>query len=1172
MNYKKGYLVTFITAFAIIINLLGRCAAEALKLPVWFDSFGTILVAYIYGPVCGGIVGLMNNVIYGVFVEQQSIYCLVGVMIGIVTGILAKRGAFEAPFKVMTLGVGLAFMCTITSVAINMFCYGGEIGNIWADQIVLMCVNNGIHKAVGCFVAQFYIEFLDKLISSYGVFLLILLVRWGHKAEKKALGKIASILIAVLLASFCMAKPAYAAVVINEDYNSYTHTIYGSYDGLLAGEANDIAQTKEGQLWIGTYAGLYSYDGISFNLYNDIDSIKNVNDLYVDEEGRLWVGTNDDGVTIMINGHVMNVVDKENGLLSNSIKSIICDSNGYYYVGSTAGLSILSLNGGVSVIKSYPEVRNPIRLSADENGNVLAVTDRGELFSFNSGELCDNVPAGISDYTVTSACYSKDGRIYVGTDANKVIIYADGIGKVFYCPGLDNINSFYETEKGEMFICSDSGIGYFNQGGAYKFINTERFNSSIDNMIVDYQGNFWFASSRLGLIKLCKNSFTGVFSEVNEIAHVVNAAAYFNDKLYCGTDDGLRIIDEKLNVNIKNELTELFEGIRIRHISVDKSNNLWIATTGSGLYRIKAGEDSYDIYNFNELNGMPGKRVRCSIELSTGEIAAVGDEGVAFISGDGVVSTLTEKDGLRNIKSLCVIEYKGKVYVGSDGEGISVINNHTLERTISRADGLSSDVILRMVYDEKSDGMFIVTSNGLGYITPEGKIKNLDKFPYSNNYDIIKGEGESLWVLSSAGIYVADSEQLIANKNRDYDLLNSKRGLRASITANSYSYVKDSMLYLCCDNDLMKVSTDAYDLSAKSYRMSLKSVNVDGYDYEISRNEPLYVKADAYNITLEPDILNYSLNDPYISYCLEGVDSEDRVVLLSELKAITYSNLRPGKYTFRIAVLDSSKSKVIESGSYVIIKEMEMYQNWWFKLYIILVAAIILIWFTWFITKSRLQKTVLQQKLELEYAKKQIEMGNETILSIARTVDAKDSNTSEHSFRVSQYSVAIAKRVGFDEKYCENIRQMALLHDIGKIGIPDAILNKPAKLTDEEYEVMKSHVIRGGEILKDFTLIENVNLGAMYHHERYDGKGYCSGLKGEEIPIEARIIGIADAFDAMTANRVYRKQLDLDFVISELKRCRGTQFDPKLTDIMLSLIDEGVIDVETLYKKSKEGK
>lgn len=368
-------------------------------------------------------------------------------------------------------------------------------------------------------------------------------------------------------------------------------------------------------------------------------------------------------------------------------------------------------------------------------------------------------------------------------------------------------------------------------------------------------------------------------------------------------------------------------------------------------------------------------------------------------------------------------------------------------------------------------------------------------------------------------------------------------------------------MYLCCDDDVVKVNIDNYDYSAASYRMLFSSVKADGESMSISRTEPLVLKADTSSITLEPFILNYSLSEPYVSYYLEGYESEAKVIPFSDLKAITYNNLKPGRYVFKIAVLDSQQKKAVESGSYVIIKETQMYQNWWFRLYFILVSILIICWITWFITRTSVQKTVLKQQFELEYAKKQIEMGNETILSIARTVDAKDSNTSEHSVRVSQYSVAIARRYGFDEKKCENIRQMALLHDIGKIGIPDAILNKPAKLDDEEYEIMKSHVVRGGEILKDFTLIENVAIGALYHHERYDGKGYCAGLKGEEIPIEARIIGIADAFDAMTANRVYRKRLDIDYVLGELRRCRGSQFDPELTDIMLELIDEGEIDI-----------
>jgi energy-coupling factor transport system substrate-specific component len=145
------------------------------------------------------------------------------------------------------------------------------------------------------------------------------------------------------------------------------------------------------------------------------------------------------------------------------------------------------------------------------------------------------------------------------------------------------------------------------------------------------------------------------------------------------------------------------------------------------------------------------------------------------------------------------------------------------------------------------------------------------------------------------------------------------------------------------------------------------------------------------------------------------------------------------------------------------------------------------------------------------------------------------------------------------------------MHDIGKIGIPDNVLNKVGRLTDEEYAIMKSHVNRGSEILKDFTLVEHVVDGTRYHHERYDGRGYPDGLKGDEIPLFGRIIGVADAFDAMTSNRVYRNSMDTDYVMNEMKRGRGTQFDPDALDAFFRLVDKGIIDPDAIYaQKSAE--
>lgn len=195
------------------------------------------------------------------------------------------------------------------------------------------------------------------------------------------------------------------------------------------------------------------------------------------------------------------------------------------------------------------------------------------------------------------------------------------------------------------------------------------------------------------------------------------------------------------------------------------------------------------------------------------------------------------------------------------------------------------------------------------------------------------------------------------------------------------------------------------------------------------------------------------------------------------------------------------------------------------------------------------------------------ELTFQAITAIAKIVDAKDKYTRQHSTRVAKFSREIAIRSGlFNEEQIEIIYRTALLHDIGKIGIRDDILNKNGRLTDSEFATMKTHTTIGAEILKDVTLIKDVDKGAKYHHERYDGRGYPQGLAGEDIPIVARIVGVADAYDAMTSDRVYRKHLSEEVVRGELVKGRGAQFDPVFCDIMLQIMDDKVEfpDEETL--------
>lgn len=205
-----------------------------------------------------------------------------------------------------------------------------------------------------------------------------------------------------------------------------------------------------------------------------------------------------------------------------------------------------------------------------------------------------------------------------------------------------------------------------------------------------------------------------------------------------------------------------------------------------------------------------------------------------------------------------------------------------------------------------------------------------------------------------------------------------------------------------------------------------------------------------------------------------------------------------------------------------------------------------------------------------EFRENMQQMTIATIRTIANTIDAKDEYTQGHSRRVSDYSGSIAKELGFDEKKIADIKFIALLHDIGKIGVPDSVLNKPGKLTEDEYQLMKNHTVIGADILKDIGMIPEIDVGAKYHHERYDGKGYPDGLEGEEIPKIARIIAVADAYDAMTSTRIYRNRLEPGIVMEEIEKGLGTQFDPEAGAAMLRLLKEGRLIQEEHYEEPKE--
>lgn len=1171
-NWKTWQIVLFI-AICVSLNVGGKLVSVWLELPVWADSFGTALSAYVAGPVCGAMVGITGNLAYSVISSFSAVYGITSIALGIIVGIAARRNWFSQFYGFMKAASLVMAVALLVSVPLNFLLAGGYTGNKWGDGVISYLLDKDWPIVICGILGQLALEFPDKVLTISAVYIVMLIKHLLGENEKIEIvdkgSNMTSIIILALALSLSFSMPVKAQsgpLPESIDYNDYVQSIYSSNNGLPCGEANDIAQTNDGVLWIGTYAGLYRYNGREFRWVDTYDSVKNVNCLYVDEEGRLWIGTNDNGLSIVIREEVVNVLDQANGLPSNSVRCIVRASDGYYYIGTTSSLQVLVMNNGIKAANTLDEINYADSITADDEGRVAAIASDGRLFLLRKGEILTSLQSPDEADIFNCCSFSPDGTLMVGSSTNRIYCY-DVTGdkftliKVMSCEDVNSINNLNYLSDGTLFISTDSGVSYMDRNG-YHRLNTNEFNNSIDNMLYDYQGNLWFTSSRLGLLRLSKSPFKDIYGAIGMERKVVNAIVAWQNCYYIGTDKGLDVVDKACHYQIKNKLTSELDGKRIRCMYVDNQDHLWVCTYGNGLMEYAPEGESWA---YNADKGSFGNRARIVTGLSDGTIMAAGDTGISFIKNHEITRTIKNEDGLINSMILTVTEMSdGTILAGTDGDGIAVLKDGEVADMITREDGLSSGVILRTVKDPKSEGVFLVTSNSLCYLEPDGTIRVLDKFPYFNNYDIWVKDEDTLFVMSSAGIYVVERDELVEGGEIAWELLDARRGLGTSLTANSWNYHSENgELFLPCDTGVYKIDVEKYNSDVRSYRMQLASVKLDGVVQPPVRMGAIEVGQGVNRIELSPEILNYTIQEPNVGYILQGYDTQWTIVPQNNLNNIIYINLPSGEYIFRLAIFDSAGDTVLEERTFDIVKEGEFYEQPKFFFYMLTVLSMFLIWFTWFIVQRQLN----QQQIK-------INMANETVMAIANAVDAKDVRTHQHSMRVAEYSALIAQEMGCFKglsrnKKLANLRKAAQMHDIGKIAIPDSVLNKVGRLTDDEYAKMKSHVIRGAEILKDFTLVENVQDGTHYHHERYDGRGYPDGLKGEEIPLFARIIGVADAFDAMTSNRVYRHHMDTDYVMNEMKRGRGSQFDPDALDAFLRLVDKGLINLDEIYAQKR---
>lgn len=953
--------------------------------------------------------------------------------------------------------------------------------------------------------------------------------------------------------------------------------------------AEAICQTENGYVWIAQYSGLTRYDSKEFVTYKTFEydgqeySVINVRALAA-EGDTLYIGTSE-----------------------------------HIYVYKDYHFEPLLMDPGIVTGIVLDEGKDLLYISTQDNGGIIYDIAKGTKTTIpgSEGKYVRDIALDLERdncyYQVAEGVYDKNGNevflnsrlleiysygttLFMAEDSGIVHRYDMKNGKMldsFTVPDQVNRMLYSEEDRLLFVACEKDGIYCvdFSAGEPTVALAGDlESKSQLVDLMIDYEGNLWVASHYIGasgVSIITRNALSEllyddpIWQSLNEppaFDRNVYAVERYGDILYIVAARIYRY-DLKQNMilpdNAIMQRIDAYAAAKTQEGRAQGDSNfeftyapkdveifrdkIYFAVSGIGLVEYDPSSEAVKIYDQNYIIDHHGKLV-----------------------GDPALETTNTVRSLRSFDDYLALGYT-RGLMRFDGTEFSVMNLSTNVLYINKTkDG-------QLLYD-RTQGLFVVDDDFSGveeiptekgvtgnrlkflvdgdliYYTLNSRLFRLDTvngngiseeitIPYIKGsiVELAKirfgdkdGEPEYKYVIGSqTQLYIADS--LDGDRLTDYDSFDATNGLHP-IIANTSGYYDESeqKYYLQSTNGVFVYDFNkTRDIPAPA-KIVVSSVDLDGEHFY---GNTISIGKDVYRVAFNLSILGFRPNNGYtIYYKLDGID-EDYTVAADDNRSAYYTNLAGGSYDFHVYVTDEYGQSSNEIRVHLE-KEKKVNEQWWFwaALAIIAVAAVVLI-----ASAYVHYKTKQSLKRQLEYKNITVE----SIQAIARTIDAKDEYTNGHSIRVGAYSKIIAENLGMSSDEVDNIYYIALLHDIGKIAIPDSILNKPGRLTDEEFAVMKSHTTRGAAILKGISTIPQIIEGAKSHHEKYDGSGYPEGLKGEDIPFVARIICCADCFDAMASKRVYKEPFSLDVITNEFERCAGTQFDPQISRVVIDLITTG---------------
>lgn len=965
---------------------------------------------------------------------------------------------------------------------------------------------------------------------------------------------------ALALVLLCVSVPIFANGHAPITPAEQMQSRFNTDNGFPSETVRDIAMTADGFLWFATADGLIRYDGYAFSLLNrqtapDFPAMS-TSVLCAAPNGDLWVGTNGKGLLHFSDG-VWSSITTAAGALSDTVNDINVLPNGGVAVAVPTGVYFVESSGTVGDGLELSDRALVVRdIAVGSAGNVFGVTEDGALFSILNG--------GFSFAALKKYGWNKEGsytaidsageRFVLGcTDGALIIVEKDENGE--YVPRLTEttlsaISCIRHDGDNNFHIISQDGWGILYADGTYTCMQKDGL-EGISAFCCDFQGNFWLGTRQNGAVKIAKTDCRN-WNAAHGLPGFSALSCLQYGKYTCvGTTDGLLMLDTQTDTRTENALTRATAGQSVQYLAADSDGTLW-AAVGNILYCL---EKTGALHTFTAQNGLPAYPIRVLTALENGDMAVGTDNGLCLLRKGRVVRTFDASDGLLGRISALSEQENGPLLVGTVGNGMYSVSRDGRVTPYDTEHRIPAGKVACIVRDfADSDRTWFGIGSELLYQDGTGSVMRFSGLNLLGEITDLFFTEDALWVVTTNGAAAVQKTDMFTKAETvPYVTVGKRQGILAALDADSQNFADENgILYLCTGNGVNRIDTKTYQNQTPVPRILFRTVQ-SGKN-TVAWQDGVAVSGTDSAVQLCFAAITYgNPADFVLEYRLEGVDAGyTRVTPASEIR-VSYNRLSYGDYTFSVRAVDKNGNLLGETASVTFCKTASSRDRavFWGS---IVIAALLLVGGGALLI-SLVHTAVLKRR-----QKRYRDITRQSISAIVNAVDAKDPYTRGHSDRVAKYAAEIARRYGLRPIKVSDIYYSALLHDIGKIGVPDKILNKPGKLTAEEYAIIKTHAAVGADIVKDITAIPHIRRGIYEHHERYDGTGYPRGLRGNSISLEGRIIGMADAYDAMASARAYSTPQTKDYITAEICAEKGKQFDPKIADIVLRLLNEGFFD------------